>query len=220
MAEIVKTYMLDNPDVLIPMDRGDFYDEQIKVFKETGKPSRAVDVVNIFIFNTEGELIIQKRSFDKRHNPGLLDKSIGGHITYGDNEEYVVMVETVQELQTPSIVLRNEDDFRKTYMLLNKYLETIAIVKHLDTKIFLFDKIINQEKIVIANRSHIYFGFYNGRIRPVDKEAKGVLFYGLDELRLEMQKVPEIFTPELRLCIDTYAGLMQDFIESASSKVL
>lgn len=47
------------------MDRDNFYKEQIKTFKKTGQPTRANEVVNILLFNTRKELIIQKRSNNK-----------------------------------------------------------------------------------------------------------------------------------------------------------
>jgi isopentenyldiphosphate isomerase len=67
--EIVKTYMLSNPDIMIPMGRKDFYEEQIQAYKTHGRPTRAVEVINIFMFNEAGELIIQKRAKNKNHNP-------------------------------------------------------------------------------------------------------------------------------------------------------
>ena len=115
MAETVNTFLLKNPFELIPMDRKDFYDEQVSEYKENGEPTRAIEVVSILLFNSHGEMIIQKRSFDKNHNPGLLDKSIGGHIQSGDTADYTVMVETIQELQTPSIVLKDKNDLNKLW---------------------------------------------------------------------------------------------------------
>jgi isopentenyldiphosphate isomerase len=67
--EIVKTYMLSNPDIMIPMGRKDFYSEQIHAYQEHGRPNRVVEVINIFMFNESGELIIQKRAKNKNHNP-------------------------------------------------------------------------------------------------------------------------------------------------------
>ena len=69
MSEIVKTYMLDNPSVMIPMERAAFYKEQIKQYALHGKPSRAVEVINIFLFNEKKQLLVQKRSQTKAHNP-------------------------------------------------------------------------------------------------------------------------------------------------------
>ena len=198
---------------MIPMDRAEFYAEQIAAYKEGGKPTRAVDIIDVFIFNSDGEILIQKRSYNKTHNPGLLDKSIGGHITYDDNVEHSVMVETVQELQTPSIVLRSVKDFNKTFTVLNSYLETVAIIKHGASEIFHLTKIIQEEEIVIANKAHLFFGVYDGRIRPVDKEAKGVLYYTLDELLDEMKKFPETFAHDMHFFIEKYEKEMREFVE-------
>jgi hypothetical protein len=40
------------------------------------------------------------------------------------------MLETVQELQVPSIVLNNDDDFDKTLKLLSNYTATISVIKN------------------------------------------------------------------------------------------
>ncbi len=103
MSDLITTYNLDDrPDIVWPMDRKEFYRGQVEAFKKFGKPTKAIAVVSIFLFNEHGELLVQKRSNEKAHNPGLLDKSIGGHIQIGDSPQYTVMVETVQELQVPS----------------------------------------------------------------------------------------------------------------------
>ncbi len=218
MSEIINTFSIDNPFEMVPMDRKDFYDEQIKAFKETGRPTKAVEIVNIFLFNSHGELIVQKRSFDKNHNPGLLDKSIGGHVENGNTPEYTVMVETIQELQTPSIVLNDQNDFDKTIRLLGKYLETVSVICHLKTALYSPIKIINGENINIANKMHIYIGVYDGRIRPVDREAKGVLFYSLEELEKEMNQSPETFTNDLHLIMKEYNKEIHEFVDKIIKK--
>lgn len=212
MDETVCTYLLDDPFTLIPMGRKEFYAEQIAEYKKTGKPSRAVEIVNVFIFNSQGDLIVQKRSYGKAHNPGLLDKSIGGHMQEGDTPDFTVMLETVQELQTPSIVLKNREDFLKTFKILRSYLDTIALVRHSRTKLYVCDKIIGNEQIKIANKSNIYFGIYDGRIRPADREAKGILYYSLPDLKQEMEKFPQIFTPELRIYVEDCSSDLEEFL--------
>ncbi len=219
MSEIINTFLISNPFELVPMERKEFYSEQVAEYKKNGTPSRAIEVVNIFIFNSHGELIIQKRSFDKAHNPGLLDKSIGGHIQNGDTPNYTVMVETIQELQTPSIVLDDNEDFNKTFLLLGKYLETISIIKHFKTYLYSPTKIVDGEPVKIANKIHIYLGVYDGRIRPVDREAKGVLFYSLSELRKEMDSSPQNFTDDLRLILEEYGSEIESFVEIIKKSV-
>lgn len=218
MPEIINTYLLNDPETVIPMDREEFYVEQIKAFKKTGQPTRANEIVDILIFNGAGELLVQKRSYDKYHNPGLLDKSVGGHVRYEDHADYSVMVETVQELQTPSIVLKNVADFKKTLLLLSDYLTTIAILRHSRSKIYIMEKVINGEKIKIANKIHAYFGVYDGSIRPVDREAKGVLWYSLKELDDEMKKFPDTFSSDLHVLLKELRPEIKEFLKLLSKK--
>lgn len=212
MPEIINTYLLNDPKTEVPMNRDDFYAEQISEFKKTGQPTRANEIIDVFIFNTSGELLVQKRSYDKFHNPGLLDKSIGGHVRYGDTADYTVMVETVQELQTPSIVLKNKADYNKTMVLLKDYLTTIAIIQHSHTNIYHLEKIINKEKVIIANKVHAYIGLYEGSVRPVDREAKGILFYRLEELDQEMASAPQTFTSDFHVLLKALRPEMDKFI--------
>jgi len=212
MAETITTYDLVKPDLALPMERDAFYAEQIKAFETTGKPTKAAGVVAVIIFNELGELLIQQRSSKKNHNAGLFDKSIGGHIQYGDTEEYTVMVETVQELQVPSITLKTDEDFQKTLKVLKEYLNTVAIVKHIDTLIWQLEKVFQVGRIPIANKLHLFFGIYSGAVKNVDREARGVLFYSLEELQKELEKSPERFSDDIHYLMTHRLADMQNFI--------
>ncbi|MFH1597776.1 MAG: NUDIX domain-containing protein [Patescibacteria group bacterium] len=218
MSEILNTFLLTDPETAVPMDRDDFYKEQIAIAKKTGKPTRAAEVVSVLIFNSSEELLVQKRNYHKAHNPGLLDKSIGGHVRYGDTANYSVMVETVQELQTPSIVLKNLNDFNKTLNLLDEYLTTIAIVKHSLTELQIWDRIVDGKKVKMVNKVNAYFGIYDGSIKAVDREAKGVLFYTLDELDQEIKAQPETFTHDLRVLVDALRPDIEEFLKFLRNK--
>ena len=171
MTEIITTYDVANTNVAIPMDRDEFYREQVKISKRGEKPSRAAGIIAVFLFNSHGEIFIQKRAYTKGHNPGLFDKSIGGHIQEGNTSDYTTMVETIQELQTPSMVLKNRDDFLKTFNLLKDYIKTVSIIQYIKTEPNLLSRVIDEKKVNIANVSSLYFGVYDGRIRPVDRES-------------------------------------------------
>lgn len=152
---------LAHPDLSFPMDRATFYAEQSVL----EKPTKAVAIVDIFLFDMEGELFVQKRSSTKNHNPGLFDKSVGGHIQFGDDSNYTSMVETVQELQVPSIALYSDADFQKTLSLLQSYLDTVAVIKHVKTFTDVFEKVIDGQVRHIANQKHLFFGVYNGSVK-------------------------------------------------------
>ncbi len=204
MSEIITTYEIREPNIPIPMERIKFYEEQVKTFKKTGRPSRTVEIVHVLLFTPEGEILLQKRAPSKHHNPNLIDKSMGGHITFGDAPFYTVMVETVQELQVPSIVLYNEADFKKTYKLLRNYLESIAIIKQIDSKIVVFERIINKQKVKISHKAHFFLGVYGGSTKPVDRESSGVLYYSLKMLGKEMKYHPDNFTNDLLYYLKNY----------------
>ena len=41
-------------------------------------------VVHLHVFNSRGELYLQKRALDKDIQPGKWDTAVGGHIDYGE----------------------------------------------------------------------------------------------------------------------------------------
>ena len=73
-------------------------------------------------------------------------------------------------------------------------------------------KIINDEKIKIANRAHIFLGVYDGRIRPADQEAKGILFYSLSDLMKEMKENSDLFSDDLRIILREHEEDIKKFI--------
>ncbi len=214
MSEKITTYQLREPEIPISMDRNEFYREQIEAFKTTGKPTRACEIIDIILFNSRKEIMVQKRAPNKKHNPYLIDKAIGGHVNFGDNPFYAVMVETIQELKIPSIVLRTDDDFKKTHILLKNYLDSIAVIKQIDQKILFLEKIINDEKITIANKVHLFLGIYDGATKPVDYEASGILYYNLDFLKQEMENMPNNFTYDLHYFLKHYEKEINEFLKN------
>lgn len=216
MAEKITTYLLPNFEDPIPMDRDEFYAEQIAVYKKTGKPTRSVEVIQILLFTPEGEIILQKRSKSKKHNPNMFDKSIGGHVAFGDSPQYTVMCETLQELEVPAFVLHTRDEFTKTYRLLERYISRSALLQYIATRTYTSQKKINDELVGIANTYHLYFGVYQGAIRPADKESAGIVFYDMETLRTERTENPNLFTADLMFFLQKYDTELDTFLRSFS----
>jgi len=212
MSELLIIRDTNNFKITAPMKREEYYNEQIKISEKGLKPEKSVDIVVAFIFNEHGELFLQKRSKDKFHNPSLIDKTMGGHVQFGDSPEYTVMVETVQELQVPSITVRDPAEFKKTLSALEKYLTTIAIIRPLDKKFYNFPRLIKKREVEIANYVHLYIGIYSGRVKTVDREARGILQYSIDDLEEELKTYPNQFTKDLHILFKDYKDEIVEFL--------
>jgi isopentenyldiphosphate isomerase len=75
--------------------------------KVIGKETRAVchggsmllhPVVHVHIFNSKGDIYIQKRNLTKDIQPGKWDTAVGGHVDFGETVEVAVKRECFEEL--------------------------------------------------------------------------------------------------------------------------
>lgn len=55
-------------------------------------------VIHLHVFNSSGELYLQKRPMHKDIQPGKWDTSVGGHIDYGETVEQALKREVGEEL--------------------------------------------------------------------------------------------------------------------------
>ena len=54
-------------------------------------------VVHVHIYNSKGEIYLQKRSMNKKIQPGKWDTAVGGHIVYGEPESEALKREAWEE---------------------------------------------------------------------------------------------------------------------------
>ena len=55
-------------------------------------------VVHLHLFNSKGELYLQKRAMNKDIQPGKWDTSVGGHVDYGEEMKSALLREASEEL--------------------------------------------------------------------------------------------------------------------------
>ena len=75
-------------------------------------------VVHLHVFNSKGEVYLQRRPDWKDIQPGKWDTSVGGHIDYGEEPEQALVREVREELEASQSSLPNE--------LANMYLKANA----------------------------------------------------------------------------------------------
>jgi len=77
-------------------DRKEFYSEIKEEFRKSGKISRKIKSVRLLLMNSKGRIFLQKRSKIKPENPGLYDKTVGGHVSEGDSWNMTVIRECAE----------------------------------------------------------------------------------------------------------------------------
>ncbi len=86
------------------MELWDLYDKNRKLTEDTMvrgdemKPDTYHLVIHVVIFNSENQMLIQKRKHDKASNPNMWDISVGGSVTAGEMSQLGAMRETEEEL--------------------------------------------------------------------------------------------------------------------------
>ncbi len=220
MSEFVNTFPMDEDNrMLYPMDREKYYDEIMNSHVTWTEPKNSVEVIQVLLFNLDWEIIVQKRSWHKKHNPNLLDKSIWWHIRVWDTPDHTVMLETVQELEVPSFVVHWRNEFLNKFSVLKDYLHTVALIRYVDCEVHTFTQIFDWVWVKVPKKFHLYFGIYGWSTRTVDREAKWILRYSLKEIDAEMDKFPDLYTDDFSFFITEYRTQINQFINDTALKV-
>ena len=82
-----------------------------------GDPSLMHKVVHVLVFNTKGELLLQKRSLNKDVAPGKWDTSVGGHVASGED----IHISCKREMQEELGIAVHEPEYLYSYIHKNSY---------------------------------------------------------------------------------------------------
>lgn len=125
--------------------------------------------VHIWIINSKGELLLQKRGSWLNHFPGLLDASAAGHVSAGETREVAAIKEVSEEL---GIEIPIED-----FILLKEIQVTKGTKNHFDS-IYLIKKDLEVDKLKLQ-----------------EDEVAGVELLHWREFKKKLKDNPEMFTP-------------------------
>ena len=102
--------VLQNSEEIFPVvdDNGNRIGEAPRSVCHDGKSMLLHPVVHLHLFNTSGELFLQKRSKNKDIQPGKWDTSVGGHFAPDESVEHALKREVEEEIGltgfTPSFI--------------------------------------------------------------------------------------------------------------------
>jgi isopentenyldiphosphate isomerase len=92
--------MNNNSEEWFPVvdNEGNVTGKELRSVCHDGKSMLLHPVVHLHLFNSKGELFLQKRSVTKDIQPGKWDTSVGGHIGLGETTTEALFRESLEEL--------------------------------------------------------------------------------------------------------------------------
>lgn len=143
-------------------------EEDVVIGKETRKKVHEVGLwhrgVHVFLFDTDGKMLIQKRSADRSSNPSKLDCTVSEHVQAGENYVEAAIRGLREEMGLENIEIKRLVKFKMIYG-------------------------INDNEI-----SEIYEGkLGDNQVQFDEVEIESISFMSMDEIKEKLQSEPELF---------------------------
>ncbi|MBD7911396.1 isopentenyl-diphosphate Delta-isomerase [Clostridium cibarium] len=122
---------------------------------------------SVFIFNSKGEMLIQKRALHKYHSPGLWSNSCCSHPRINETTEYAAHRRLKEELGFDCEIIEKTTFCYETSLNNNLYENEY---------------------------DHIFVGIYDGIVIVNDDEIEEFAWINMKELLKEVEKKPDDFT--------------------------
>lgn len=132
---------------------------------------------SVFIFNTEGELLLQKRAITKYHSAGLWSNTCCSHPRPGETTQAAAERRLLEEM---GISCPIREVFSFTY---HAPLENGLIEHEFD---------------------HVFMGISNTIPKPNPEEVSAWTFLSRDVVMAELQASPENYTAWFRICLEQW----------------
>lgn len=210
MSEIILLYHKDDFDTIIEVDRDLFYENRRTTYAE-----HYVYVIDMFVFNRYGELLIQKRAKHKKKSPGLYHTSVGGHINQWDSPQLTVLKECLEEIGAPCVLLESEEEFSKWYSKLKEFTTSFVLAYP--------EKSYNKSYLAYTDKDgrvtdlqdvcYLCFGIFNWPIQSLDRSADGFERYTIDDLKTALDKSPGAFTSSFHIFFDELEQDLRKFVK-------
>ncbi|RYY71926.1 MAG: isopentenyl-diphosphate Delta-isomerase [Chitinophagaceae bacterium] len=135
---------------------------------------------SIFIFNSDGDMLIQQRAASKYHSAGLWTNACCSHPLPGEETAEAAKRRLMEEM---GFVTGLEKIFVFTYR----------------TE---FDNGLTEHEV-----DHVFIGTYEGEIKPDPEEVDNYAYLSMDAIRLSMIREPHLYTSWFKIAfpkLETY----------------
>ncbi|MCB0400731.1 MAG: isopentenyl-diphosphate Delta-isomerase [Flavobacteriales bacterium] len=139
---------------------------------QTGLLHRAFSV---FVFNSKGEILLQKRNSKKYHSGGLWSNTCCSHPRPGEPVHRAAKRRLMEEMGMKTKL------FNAFSFIYKSHLDNDLIEHELD---------------------HVYYGYSNNFPQFNTDEVEAVKYISPEALQLEMLHSPEMYTEWLKICLD------------------
>lgn len=178
------------------------------------KATQIAFVVHILICDLNGRILIQRRSLSKSENPGLWDKSVGGHVKWSESAESAAKREVSEELgfDVKDISLVDHNSFFSK--IRSADLGRAIILRQIDY-------IENFESLRCLKNGDTYtsvanVAVFNGvtlktlsDIKPPKREIEDLDFAPLSKLLYQVELNYPTFTSDLRFLLTAYRRFLE-----------
>lgn len=153
-------------------DRQVGLEDKMKAHQDGAKLHRAF---SIFVFNSKGETMLQQRAMTKYHTQGKWTNTCCSHPMPGETVAQAAHRRLREEMGF-------DCDMSEAFAFTYKAEVGNGLTEH--------------------EYDHVFFGKFDGKPKLNKEEAMDYRWISLDELRSELQKSPENFTPWLRIAAE------------------
>lgn len=186
--EMIVLYDKSAPGVPIFVSRTEYYAHEHDTYR-----GKFVAVVDVLLFNSRGELLLQRRGRQKKFNPYKLHTTVGGHVNAGESPDLAMTIECIEEVGA-ALVIVPKDNFKTAMEKCAPYTRSVAI-GFMEEDYFrdcATDPAL--QNTTINDRSYFYLGLYDGPFSSPDHDSAGYEWMDMKTLDAEMARGKEQFT--------------------------
>ncbi len=163
-------------------------EEKIKVHRE-GKLHRAF---SIFIFSSDGKMLLQERAKTKYHSGGLWTNACCSHPRTGEKLE-----ESVHRR------LKEEMGFDCDLKKIGEFIYNVKV-----------------GELTEYEYDHVFIGKYDSAVIPNPEEADAFKWIDIDELKKDMKRHPELYTEWFKILFSEFLSAFERFAKEKNKKII